>query len=114
MNIITHIPYGRENAISRSELAFKVNMPDRTVREIVREHRSSWTAIEPFICSDSKECGYWLSHDMNEVRAVRNFLASYSKSSGKLLENVDRQLAKLDGTGLVYVRAHYRRVGGGL
>lgn len=112
MNIINLIPYGRESAISRSELAFKAHMPDRTVRDAVREHRSSWTAIEPFICSDSKESGYWLTRDSNEVRAFRDWYGGYMASGGFLLNNVDRQLAKLDGTGLVYVRAHYRRVSG--
>lgn len=87
-------------------------MPDRTVRDAVRELRSSWAALEPFICSDSKERGYWLTRDLDEIRAFRDWYSGYMASGGFLLNNIDRQLAKLDGTGLVYVRAHYRRVSG--
>lgn len=114
MNIVNFIPYGRENAISRPSLSLRTGMPDRMVRDAVRDHRNAWVAVEPFICSDSQGSGYWLTHDMDEIRKVRDFLASYSKSSGFLLNNIDRQIAKLDGTGLVYVRAHYRRISGGL
>jgi len=114
MNIIGLIPYGRDNAIPRAELARMVGLSDRKLRVLIREIRSKWTAIEPFICSTSEDKGYWLSNNTEEIRAVRNWYYSYIESSGFVLNNIDRELAKLDGTGLVYVRPHYRRIGGRL
>ena len=113
MNLISLIPYGRTNAISRSELATLTNMSDRKVRKAVRSVRKKWVAIEPFICSDSKESGYWLTSETEEIRDVRNWLYSYIEAIFGVLINMDKQLAVLDGTGLVYVRPHYRRVGKG-
>lgn len=114
MNIINFIPYGRSNAISRTSLAIAAGLPDRTVRELVSNARSAWTPIEPFICSESSDKGYWLTRNVKEIEAFRNWYDSYRRSSGRLMENLDRQLAKINGTNLVYVRAHYRRIGGGL
>lgn len=112
MSITNFIPYGRKNAITREDLAAKLGVSDRAAREAVSAHRCTWVAIEPFICSDSKESGYWLSNNLEEIRAVRDWYYNYIKSSGFLLNNLDRQLAKLDGTDLVYVRPHYRHIGG--
>lgn len=112
MNLITHIPYERKNAITRSGLSLITRLPDRVLRDLIHEHRAKWTPIEPFICSDSSGKGYWLTSDVSEIEAFRKWYSSYGDSGGYLIGNLDRQLAKINGTGLVYVRAHYRRVSG--
>lgn len=113
MAITILIPYGRENAITRSDLSRKANMTDRATRDAVHDCRSTWTPIEPFICSDSGGKGYWLTNDISEIEEFRRWYKSYGDSGGFLIGNLDRQLAKMNGSGMVYVRAHYRRVSGG-
>lgn len=110
MRLTDYIPFGRQNAISRTELALKLGLNDRALRTAVRAYRNTWVSIEPFICSNSTENGYWLSNNIDEIRDVRNWYYGYIASGGTILNNIDRQLARLDGSGLVYVRAHYRHI----
>lgn len=112
MDLVDFIPFGRENAISRQQLAMSAGLDDREVRDTVKRYRAKWTAIEPMICSDSEIKGYWLSCDRNEIERCRDFLKSYCNSTGRVVGNIDKQLAALDGTGRVWVRGHWRRVKG--
>lgn len=64
MNIMTYIPYGRENAISRSDLVRVLMLPDRTVRKMIQEARCRGELI----LNDQTGAGYYTSDDLGELK----------------------------------------------
>ena len=63
-----HIPVGRENAITRSELAALWGMSDRDVRETIARMRTIPTD-DPYaiLSSSSNPPGYWRSNGASEL-----------------------------------------------
>ena len=64
MNIMTFIPYGRENAISRQELVRILCLPDRKVRNLIEDARRRGEII----LNDGSGVGYWCSDDLGELK----------------------------------------------
>ena len=67
---ITDIPIGRENAISRTELAKKWGCTDRTARERIAKLRCMPCDDGMFVCSHSRGGirGYYRSDKIDEIR----------------------------------------------
>lgn len=57
-----------DSAISRRELAYRMNMSDREVRELITRARKSRFPI----IINHNEGGYYLSNDINEIQEFRN------------------------------------------
>ena len=68
MDIMTFIPRGRENAISRQELVYQLNLPDRTVRRMIAEARDRGELI----LNDQSGAGYYTSDDIGELERQYN------------------------------------------
>ena len=64
MDIMTYIPKGRENAISRSDLVRILMLPDRKVRILIEEARRRGEII----LNDGSGVGYWTSDDLGELK----------------------------------------------
>lgn len=64
MDIMTYIAKGKENAISRQELATILNLPDRTIRKLIQEARDRGEVI--LNAQDGK--GYYTSDDEGELK----------------------------------------------
>lgn len=62
MVVISMIPFGRENAIPRAELANLARMTDRQVRKCIEAARSDGHYIVA-----SPEGGYYQTQDINEI-----------------------------------------------
>ena len=63
MNIIEAIPYGRENAIPRRDLAAKLGVTDRKMREMVQGLRE-----RGFLVMNAQDGrGYYFSSDLDEI-----------------------------------------------
>ncbi|MBR5286394.1 MAG: hypothetical protein IKU30_05785 [Clostridia bacterium] len=58
------IPYGKENAISRAELARQMNMPDRAMRKAVQIARTEGLLI----LNDGHGNGYYFSDNAEDLR----------------------------------------------
>ena len=61
--VLNAIPEGKENAISRAQLAATVEMPDRSVRRCIEQARRNGE----FILSDPERGGYYRSDDIGEI-----------------------------------------------
>ena len=61
--IINLIPFGKDKAISRSELVALTGFKDRKVRDIIADLRDH----EIFICSTSGQRGYWQATKREEL-----------------------------------------------
>lgn len=65
------IPEGRENAITRLELATRLRMPDREVRRQIEQARLQTVEepAAPVILVDYDGRGYWRTKDLDEMEA---------------------------------------------
>ena len=58
------IPFGRENAIPRHELAEKLSMSDREMRRAIEQVRDEGM----FVLNDQSGAGYYRSTDLDELK----------------------------------------------
>ena len=61
--VVNHIPFGRENAVSRRMLAQQTGMTDRQVRRCIEDARRDGV----FIISDQERGGYYQTAQLNEI-----------------------------------------------
>lgn len=86
MNLLEHIPYGKENAISRKELEKSTSLCDRLNRELIERERCSEDICQDgVILSSSKSGGYWISDDEFEIREFNAELKSRIRSLQRTL-----------------------------
>lgn len=63
MGIETYIPFGRENAITRTELRRITGKSDRKIREEIEQARRRGCII----CNDQSGTGYFQTDDLDEI-----------------------------------------------
>lgn len=79
-----YIPYGRENAVTRTQLMIRTGLPDRKVRREIEKARSEGNII---INAQTGE-GYYRTDDLNEIER------QYRQEKGRAL-SILRQLKPL-------------------
>lgn len=91
MDIMTYISKGRENAIKRDELVRLLNLPDRTVRNMIEEARNRGEII----INDGSGAGYWTSDDLGEI--TRQLTMNERRAKSVLVQNrhLRRKIAEL-------------------
>lgn len=80
-NIVKHIPFGKQNAITRMELANITNLTDREVRRLISEARTETVILSVYggkgyfrpTQEEKTEVEKWLRREHN--RAVSTFKA---------------------------------------
>lgn len=93
--LLTLIPRGKENAISREQLSSMLDMPDRKVRKMIEELR-----VEGYvICSSTQHKGYWKPTKRSEVNEFIIQMNNYgkkcfnaAKSAREYMKNHEDQL----------------------
>ena len=89
-----HIPIGRQNAISRSELAWLWKMSDREVRDVIAKMRTTPSDDKyAILSSSSNPAGYWRSNDPRELEQFIKETQARAKNTLAVLEDVRRVLA---------------------
>ena len=93
MDILTYIPFGRDNAIRRSDLVAQVNLPDRTVRNMIEEARRNGAII----INDGSGVGYYTSDDLEEL--TRQYKMNQSRAMSILVQQkfLRRRIKELGG-----------------
>lgn len=93
-SIAEFIPKGRENAISRASLAAMLNLPDRTVRQMIEKARREGEII---INLGSGE-GYYISEDPADIQ--RQMKMNNSRAMAILVQqtHLRRKLRELEGS----------------
>ncbi len=110
MNIVDYIPEGRENAVSRAELARLTGMLDRNIRDAIKAANRALTAKNRAILSTSGKSGYWISASREEMEA---YLAESSRRSRSQYQNdapIRELVRRMGGAGTVHVTDYYRRL----
>ena len=110
MTLLNAIPYGRKNAVSRSELADLTGLPDRAIRKGIKDLNAELAKHGEAILSSSSGKGYWQTNDIAEMK---QYLAESRHRQQKILQNdapIQKLVYELEGVIEVPVRAHYRRI----
>lgn len=110
MTLLNAIPYGRENAVSRSELAGLTGIPDRAIRKEIKALNAELARHGEAILSSSSGKGYWRTNSVAEMKA---YLRESRHRQQKQLQNdapIQRLVYEMEGVVEVPVRAHYRRL----
>lgn len=94
MSYTNDIPVGKENAITRAELAHKWGVDDRTVRLRIASLRSQDEGDDFIIVSHSRGGvnGYWRTSDPDEIRHFFNETKKRAINTFKPLKKMRRVL----------------------
>lgn len=106
MQISDYIPYGKNHAISRTELTRITGLKDREVRKAIKRELGRGTVI----LSSAAARGYWRTDDLAEIEAFIRESDHRRTTEAKTIEPLRRILADRKGLDVVPVRAHYRRL----
>lgn len=92
MNITNFIGVGRENAVTRGELAAMLNLPDRQVRKLIQEARDRGEII----INDQSGAGYYISDDVGELK--RQYATNKNRAMSILRQQIHlaRRITILD------------------
>lgn len=87
IDIMEHIPIGRENALPMSELALRMGIDKREVRQLVYNARASGSPI----CSTcEKKSGYYIPLDCSEADIYYRQQIARIKSAFAALSGVQK------------------------
>lgn len=64
MSIMDYIGVGRENAVTRKELAQRTDLPDRTIRNMIEAARRDGALI----VNDGSGAGYYISNNLEDLK----------------------------------------------
>lgn len=94
MNICDFIPRGKENAIRRVDLARRVNLPDRTVRQMIEVARREGALI----MNAQDGAGYYMSEEVGELK--RQYRTNHNRAMSILVQqkHLRRKIKELGGT----------------
>jgi hypothetical protein len=92
MDIMTYIPMGKENAISRRELVYLTMLPDRQVRKLIQAARDQGEVI----LNDQDGKGYYTSDDLVELRRQYNTNRRRALSILRQQKHIRRRLRELE------------------
>jgi biotin operon repressor len=91
--VLDAIPFGRDRAISREDLAAKTGLPDRVVRKAIEEIRRSH-----IILNDQDGKGYYRSYDLADIE--RNYRQERARALS-ILYRLKHMRTLLKGGGLI-------------
>ena len=106
VDLLSLIPEGRENAISRETLRRLTGLDDRKIRLEIKRLISQGHVI----LSSSSAKGYWQSDNISEIEQFIRESDHRRSTEAKTIEALRRLVAKRKGEDIVYVKAHIRRL----
>lgn len=80
MNILHHIPEGKDNAVSRTRLVELTGLPDRIVRKLIEDARNKGEII----INDQDGKGYYRSNDIEDIR--RQYRQNHARAMSILVQ----------------------------
>lgn len=105
-SLLDFIPHGKENAITRQELAILTGLDDRTIRKEIKRLSREGAPI----LSSSHCCGYWLSDDLDEWEAYIKETDRRRESLYFTTLELRKEYYKRKGINVTVVKEHIRRI----
>ena len=87
----TDIPFGRENAIVRADLARLWNVSERDVRRVIARMRKEH-ADDAILSSTRRPAGFWRSREPEEIGEFIREMEARGRSTFQVLEGARRVL----------------------
>ena len=106
MDLLSLIPYGRENAISRADLVRLTGMDDRAIRSAIKALIRQGNTI----LSSSSAKGYWQSDDIAEIEQFLRESDHRRTTESLTVEPLRKKVARAKGLDIIPVKAHFRRL----
>lgn len=93
MNICDFIPKGKANAVTREQLRHRLNLPDRTIRNMIEKARREGALI----VNQSDGAGYYISDDLCDLK--RQFRTNRSRAMSILVQqkHLRRKIKEMEG-----------------
>jgi hypothetical protein len=93
VNILDYIPQGRANAVTRRELGLILNLPDRTIRNMIEDARREGAII----INDGSGIGYYRSDNLQDLH--RQYKMNQSRAMSVLVQqkHLRRRIKELGG-----------------
>lgn len=93
MQITDYIGTGKGNAVTRAELVNKLNLPDRTIRNLIEEERRKGTLI----INAGDGAGYYISDSLDDL--VRQYRTNHNRAMSVLVQqkHLRRRIKELGG-----------------
>lgn len=110
MKIIDIIPYGKENAVTRDYLNKKTGIPDRDIRDAIKQANKELEQFGEAILSSSGSRGYWRTNDIAEMQRYLAESRHRCKSTAQNDEPIRRIVAQKTGQKMIYVPGYYRHI----
>lgn len=94
MNILDYIGTGRENAVTRRELRLRLNLPDRTIRNMIEDARREGALI----VNDGSGIGYYVSDNLQDLH--RQYKMNEHRALSVLVQqkHLRRRIRELEAT----------------
>ena len=108
MNLLDIIPKGKNNAVSRFDLADTYGVGERHIRLEIERLRREGIYIIP-----SPKGGYYITDDINEMETFLKTIDSRMKSEYLTYLPMRKKVAAAQGKRITKVREHFRRLGMG-
>lgn len=86
INVLSLIPYGENNRISKRELMTKTNLNEQQLTEEIQKIRK-----ENIILSDTKKGGYWRPKTLKELMPIYVQTVRKLKENGELYNLILRE-----------------------
>lgn len=90
--LISHIPYGMENAISQKQLCELMGCTDTELRSYIQNARIDGIAI----LSVPGVTGYYFSNEESEILPCYKVFKHRQKSTGYVLRTINRHLRSIE------------------
>ena len=110
MKIIDIIPYGKENAVTRDYLHKMTGIPDRDIRNAIKQANRELEPLGEAILSSSGRRGYWRTNDIDEMQQYLAESSHRRESTARHDEPIRRIIARETGQKMIYVRGYYRYI----
>lgn len=93
LNILKFIPFGKDNAVSMTELSIRMNCDKRTVRNAVYQARIKG-ALVCSTCEGRSSAGYYQPLDISEVRPYISMQRSRINSALQAIRSAEEYIEK--------------------
>lgn len=103
------IPIGKENAITRRELALKWGVSDRLARHIIAKMRAEDNGDNFVIVAFSSRKGYYRTNDPKEIRRFEREMSKRARNTFARLKKARRVLKVVEGQKVEVDNPHDRK-----
>lgn len=110
MDILSYIPYGKENAVSRYRIAEETGIDEREIRKAVKQANRELEGTGEAILSSSGARGYWRTANVVEMERYLRESDHRRMEQARNDFPIRRIVCRARGESMVWVKGHFRKI----